>query len=281
MVFGDLDGDGIDDSGVYVEATEVGGAANVMVWGILKSEGQIGISNDHGAFANFIGWAPFGDKLLGDKPYLGDFNGDGITDRMIRRTSTNLLFIDLSTPGSFGDGAPDYPAISLGVAGDTLSISDINGDGIDDLVLGRDTNVPPETPENNLQTIYGYYNNGNGFSTISMASPDITDIWGFGPGSGFLFGNITPIPLSPDYFKVTQITSAGPDIAFSGTFRAIRVGTYRIETSLDLQSPWELVETKVITTAVLTNFSISDAQLDTIYGPATRSKVFVRAVLLP
>ena len=283
LIFGDLDGDKIDDAGVTVDGgtAGVGGTAGALTWGIYKSANLVGISKDTGSNANFVGWSVFGDISLGDIGYLGDFNGDGIADRLIYRVSSKEVFIDLSTVGSFGNGVPDYGPISLGIAGDTLSISDINGDGKDDLVLSRDTNVPPETPENNLQTLYGYYNDGTGFSTLTMASPNITDIWGFAPRTGFLFGNIAPIPASGDSFKITQITSAGPEIAFSGTFRAVRAGTYQIETSLNLQAPWEIMETKVVTTAVLTNFSITDAQLDTVYGPATRPKVFVRVVLVP
>jgi len=212
---------------------------------------------------------------------MGDFNGDGIADRMIRRLTTNQIFIDLSTAGSFGDGLSDYGPISLGSAGETISVSDINGDGKDDLVLGRDNAPPQETPGNDLQTIYGYYNDGSGFTTLVATSPDITDIWGFGPRAGFLFGNITPLPASTDSFKITQIKSAGPEIAFSGVFRAVKAASYRIEASINLLAPWLEMEVNEITTPVLTNFDISDAQLDAAFGPATRPKLFVRVVLLP
>ena len=82
LVFGDLDGDKINDSGV------------------IADEGN----------------AAFGDIGLGDIGYLGDFNGDGIADRLINRVSTNQAFIDLSVLGAFGDGIPHYGPIALGIS---------------------------------------------------------------------------------------------------------------------------------------------------------------------
>lgn len=277
LIFGDLDGDKIDDAGVTVDGSKIGGGTGQLTWGILKSENVIGISADHGGFANFTGWNVFGDSNL-DKGYLGDFNGDGVADRMIYRASTNQVFIDLSVAGNFGDGIPDYGPIALGIPGDKIYVSDINGDGKEDLVVARDTSLSP--PPNNtpgLQTLYGYYNDGTGFSTLNGASPSITDFWG--AGEGLLFGTITPAPNLAG-FKITQITSAGPEIAFSGTFKAVQAGTYQVEASLNLQS-WQVMSSLSVAGADPTNFSISDAQLDTTFGPATRSKVFVRITLLP
>jgi hypothetical protein len=211
---------------------------------------------------------------------MGDFNGDGIADRMIYRVSTHQAFIDLSVRGAFGNGVPDYGPISLGVTGDRVYVTDINGDGKDDLALARDTNLlPPPNNTPNLQTLYGYYNDGTGFSTLNAASPNITDLWG--AGEGVLFGNLEPIPASLSELAITRIATAGPDVPFSGTFKAVKDGSYQIEASLNLLSPWEIMDTLTVTTAALTNFSISVEQLDTAFGPETRSKVFVRVVLLP
>ncbi len=280
LIFGDLDKDKIDDSGVTVDGSKVGGAAGQLTWGMYKSAGIAGISKDQGANANFTGWNVFGDLALGDLGYLGDFNGDGVADRMIYRVSTRQVFIDLSVAGNFGDGMADYSPIPLGVAGDAIYVSDINGDGKDDLVVARDTSQSP--PPNNtpgLQTLYGYYNDGSGFSALVESAPDITDLWG--AGEGLLFGNIVPLPENTAGFKITQIGSAGPEMAFSGTFQAIRAGTYRVEASLNLQSPWQVMETLSIASPGPASFSISDSQLDTAFGPATRAKVFVRISLLP
>lgn len=273
LTFGDLDGDKIEDAGVYLDASNpnIGGTAGQMVWGTLKSGGVKGISND---FANFVGWNVFG--ITGDRPFMGDFNGDGVADRMLHRPSSNQVFIDLSVPGNFGDGVADYN-VSLGIAGDTVYVSDINGDGFADLVLSRQTDLlPPPNTTPGLKTIFGFYNDKTGFSTLIGSSPNIQDIWG--NTEGLLFGRLDGLPPG---FRITQVTSAGPGVAFAGNFDAVAAGTYLIQTSLNLQDPWLTLQTIVVATPAITPFSLSKAQLDTAYGAGVRPKVFVRAALQP
>ena len=208
---------------------------------------------------------------------MGDFNGDGIADRLLHRVPDNLIFIDLSVSGTYGDGVADYGPLALGMAGDKLLVTDINGDGLDDLVLARDTSEDPNFPTPGLQTLFGYINDGNGFASIDGGQPDIVDFWGV--NDNVLFGKVPGPDLSN--FRVTQVTSAGPNADFVGTFNAPVLWNYRIDASLDLQAPW--VEVGNLTNAVgSTPFTITDAALDTAF-PATdpRPKVFLRAGLLP
>jgi len=275
LTFGDLDGDKIEDAGVYVDASipvPPPGIAGQMAWGTPKSGGVKGITNN---FSNFAGWSIFG--IAGDKPLMGDFNADGIADRAIHRPSTNQVFIDLSVAGGFGDGSVDY-TISLGITGDKIIVSDINGDNYDDLVVARDTSL--QAPPNNtpgLQTIYGYYNDGTGFSTLNGASPNIQDNWG--NDSGILFGRLTVPAGDNGGFKVTQITNAGPGVAFAGIFYAPVATAYAIQASLNLQPPWQTVTTVTVPSPATTPFSLSDAQLNAALGADPRSKLFVRVVL--
>ena len=276
IVFGDMDGDGIDDVGMYIMDTAFGGTLDAYVWGAWKSAGTPGIASFTGT--NLAGWSYFGTPSLGDVCMMGDFNGDGIADRLLHRVPDNLIFIDLSVSGTYGDGVADYGPLALGMAGDKLLVTDINGDGLDDLVLARDTSTDPLYPTPGLQTLYGYFNDGNGFASLDGAQPDIVDFWGV--NDGVLFGKVPGPDLSN--FKITQVTSAGPNADFVGTFNAPVLWNYRIEASLDLQAPW--VEVGNYTNVLgSVPFTVTDAVLDTAFPATTdpRPKVFLRTALLP
>jgi len=275
IVFGDMDGDGIDDVGMYITDAAFGGPLDAYVWGAWKSAGTPGIASFTGT--NHTGWSYFGTPSLGDVCMMGDFNGDGIADRLIHRVTSNQFFIDLSVSGTYGDGVADYGPLALGMAGDKLYVTDINGDGLDDLVLARDTSTDPLFPTPGLQTLYGYFNDGNGFASLNGGQPDIVDFWGV--NDGVLFGKVP----GPDLrnFRVTQVTSAGPNADFVGTFNAPVLWNYRIDASLDLQAPWVEVG-NYTNVAGSVPFTVTDAALDTAF-PATdpRPKVFLRTALLP
>ena len=281
VLFGDMDGDGIEDFCFAAPHSAFGAVSDNIFWGGFKSNGNQGIANYNAATE--VPLSPFGKPSSGDVCMLGDFNGDGIADRLIHRPDpANFVQIDLSVAGTYGDGIPDYITVSnpfgiipLGIAGDKVLVSDINGDGLDDLVLARDTSADPLTP--GLQTLYGFFNDGTGFSTLNGMYPDIDDLWGV--NDGVLFGKVPGPDLSN--FKITQVTSAGPNADFVGTFNAPVLWNYRIDASLDLQAPWVEVG-NYTNVAGSVPFTVTDAALDTAF-PATdpRPKVFLRAVLLP
>ena len=185
-VFLDIDKDGIDDSGIVATgaALDPNGAffpADSLQWGAWESQGSIGISRDQGGSVNFTGYSPFGTPSLGDIPHVGDINGDGVDDRILQRPDGigQNIFVDFSDPnGGWGDSTVDAQ-ITLGDPNDNIGISDINGDGLDDLVLIRaDPNWSPNPgvdPAIPIWRHFGHYTDPNG---VLDATVDIIDVFG-------------------------------------------------------------------------------------------------------
>lgn len=208
--FADVDGDNIDDFGVT--ATEdvvntMGGNPDVLVWGAWKSDGVPGISRNAGASVNFTGWGAFGVPSLGDVPLFGDINGDGFDDRILHRTSTREVFVDYSEPdGTFGDGSADLGPLPVGDFGDKISTSDINGDGLDDLVLIRELPDWEGDPVYGTNRLFGYYTEETspGEFEIDTSTVDIETLFGQVNNDGgwlspdnMLFGQLE-LPPTPD-----------------------------------------------------------------------------------
>ncbi len=190
VVFGDLDGDGIDDNSIYSSGADIfagGGVDNAMVWGSVLSNNVPGI----GTLATnpFSGWNIFGDYIL-HEGFLGDMNGDGYTDRVIYDPATFNVFVDYSGPGAWGDSVIDQQTLVGGVAGDKLGVTDINGDGFDDLAIIR---FDPAI-HSDAYVIYGWYTDPI-TGILGSALPDVTTLAGsMSLGDEVLFARLDVIP---------------------------------------------------------------------------------------
>ena len=133
-IAGDFDGDGCDTVSVYRPA-----------------EGRVFIINDLGENGGSLGAATstyyFGNP--GDKPFVGDFDGDGIETIGLHRESTGFVYFRNAHAGGIADNE-----FFFGVPGDRLIAGDWDSDGVDSPAVFR-----PSTT-----TFYLRYTNTQGFA---------------------------------------------------------------------------------------------------------------------
>ncbi len=119
-IAGDFDGDGCDTLGVYSP-----GLARFVLYDELGPDGgEVG-----DPAADFV----FGD--LGDKPFAGDFDGDGIDEVGLHRETTGLVYFRLTNT----TGNADRQFV-FGDPGDRLVAGDWTGAGFDSPGLFRPAN---------------------------------------------------------------------------------------------------------------------------------------------
>jgi len=120
-IAGDFNGDGCDTVSVYRSSNQT--------FYIINELGE----NDGGLGAADIDYV-FGDP--GDKPFAGDFDGDGIDTVGLHRESTGLVYVR----NSHTQGIADESFI-FGDPGDRLFAHDWNGDGLDSPAVLRPSNT--------------------------------------------------------------------------------------------------------------------------------------------
>jgi hypothetical protein len=145
-IAGDFDGDGCDTVSVYRPA-----------------EGRFYIINELGADDGSLGAAEysffFGNP--GDKPFVGDFDGDGVDTIGLHRESTGLVYFRNTNT----TGVADFSFI-YGDPGDVLVAGDWDGDGIDTVGVYR--------PSNGM--IYFRNSNTAGVADASLYAGDYTGV---------------------------------------------------------------------------------------------------------
>jgi hypothetical protein len=101
----------------------------------------------------------FGDP--GDKPFAGDFDGDGIDTIGLHRESTGLVYFRNTLSTGIADSQFIY-----GDPGDVIAAGDWNGDGIDTVAAYRPSN----------QTLYLKLTNSQGPADVSIATGAYTGL---------------------------------------------------------------------------------------------------------
>src|SRR5438552_11951395 len=94
----------------------------------------VGLADGSGGF-NLWTWSRVAVTRSGESIWIADVNGDGKADLI----HSNLVYgyvdfyVNLSTGAGF-EASPSWSSMSLGRAGDSFWLVDVNGDGMADLV---------------------------------------------------------------------------------------------------------------------------------------------------
>lgn len=226
---GDMNGDGYDDVIIGAPSADPGGLNNAgrayIIYGGPDPANQIDLADPNTYEGFYVDGVTAGAELGIAVSGIGDFNGDGFEDVIVTTlTGETYVIYGSETPPSSGaiDTIVADNAKGFSVSGVTAfntfppavsGLGDINGDGLDDLIIGvpTDTNKTPMFDFGATYIIYGKQDQTdidlsddssfNGFAIIGDSSGDYSgfSVSGAGDINGDGFADlIIGAPLADD-----------------------------------------------------------------------------------
>jgi len=178
---GDINGDGIDDLIIGAHLADTNGSASGSSYVVFGSGGGFTSTLNLSTLTGLNGFRIDGvaafDYSGGSVSSAGDINGDGFDDLIIGASSANpngpssgssyVVFgsgsgfsstLNLSTLNGLNGFRIDGVAADDGSGGPVSSAGDINGDGIDDLIIGASSAGPNGSSSGSSYVVFGRAN---------------------------------------------------------------------------------------------------------------------------
>ncbi|MCI0544587.1 MAG: hypothetical protein L0Z49_09130, partial [Actinobacteria bacterium] len=150
-VAGDFDGDGCDTVSIYRPSL----ARFYVINELGSDDGGLGAADFSFLFGN-----------VGDKPFVGDFNGDGVDTMGLHRESTGLVYFRNANSTGVAHASFIY-----GNPGDKIVAGDWGGTGLDTVAVYR-----PST-----QMVYIRYSNTPGHAEAQLFAGDYVTMLAIDP----------------------------------------------------------------------------------------------------